>query len=96
MYKVTVKSTSSKTFKSIDWDYVFLDRATESEMGRREFTSDEEVSSGKSKELIVVLSKAPTQTVRLTSLNSNERAGMIERVSLVRVEYTDGTVWQSR
>jgi len=59
------------------------------------FTSDEEVSSGKSKELIVVLSKAPTQTVRLTTLNSNERAGMIERVSLVRVEYTDGTVWQS-
>ena len=94
MYKVTVKNSSSKTIKSIDWDYVFFDRATESELGRREFTSDEKVSPGKSKELTVVISKPPTQTISLTSLNSNERDGMLERVSLVRIEYTDGTVWQ--
>jgi hypothetical protein len=93
MYKVTVKNSSSKTIKSIDWDYVFLDRATESELGRREFTSDEKVSPGKSKELTVVNSKPPTQTISLTALNSNERDGMLERVSLVRIEYTDGTVW---
>jgi hypothetical protein len=94
MYKVTVKNSSSKTIKSIDWDYVFFDRATESELGRREFTSDEKVSPGKSKELTVVISKPPTQTISLTSLNSNERDRMLERVSLVRIEYTDGTVWQ--
>ncbi|HET6863415.1 MAG TPA: hypothetical protein VFH91_10210 [Pyrinomonadaceae bacterium] len=94
MYKLTVKNSSSKTIKSIDWDYVFLDRATGSELGRREFTSVEKVSPGKSKELTVVISKPPTQTVSLTALNSNERDAMLELVSLVRIEYTDGTAWQ--
>lgn len=94
MYKVTVKNSSSKTIKSIDWDYVFLDRASESELGRREFTSEEKVSPGKSKELIIVSLKPPTQTISLTALNSNERDAMIERISLVRIEYTDGTAWQ--
>ena len=92
--KVTVKNSSIKTVKSIDWDYVFLDRATETELGRREFTSDEKVSPGKSKELTVVISKPPTQTISLTALNSSEREAMIERVTVVRIEYTDGTAWQ--
>lgn len=92
--KVTVKNSSINTVKSIDWDYVFLDRATETELGRREFTSDEKVSPGKSKELTVVISKPPTQTISLTALNSSEREAMIERVTVVRIEYTDGTAWQ--
>ena len=94
MYKLTVKNSSTKTIKSIDWDYVFLDRATETEVGRREFTSEEKVFPGKSKELTVVISKPPTQTISLTALNSSERETMIERVNVVRIEYTDGTAWQ--
>jgi hypothetical protein len=94
IYKTTVKNLSDKPIKSIDWDYIFFDRATESEIGRREFTSEEKISPGKAKELIVTLSKPPTQTVSVTSLNTKERDALIERVVVVRIDYADGTFWQ--
>lgn len=94
VYKTTVKNLSDKPIKSIDWDYVFLDRTTESEIGRREFTSDEKISPGKSKELVVTISKPPTHTISLTALNNKERDALIERVIVVRINYADGTFWQ--
>jgi hypothetical protein len=94
VYKTTVKNLSDKPIKSIDWDYVFFDRATESEVGRREFTSEEKIFPGKSKELIVTITKPPTQTVSVTSLNTKERDALIERVMVVRIDYADGTFWQ--
>ena len=94
IYKTTIKNLSDKPIKSIDWDYVFLDRTTESEIGRREFTSEEKISPGKSKELTVTITKPPTQTVSVTSLNSKERDTLIERVIVVRIDYADGTSWQ--
>ena len=94
IYKTTVKNLSDKPIKSIDWDYVFLDRATQTEIGRREFTSEEKISPGKSKELTVTITKPPTQTISLTALNSGERNTLIEQVIVVRIDYADGTSWQ--
>lgn len=94
VYKTTVKNLSDKAIKSIDWDYVFFDRATESEIGRREFTSEEKISPGKSKELVVTITRPPTQTVSVTSLNTKERDALTERIVIVRVDYADGSVWQ--
>lgn len=94
VYKMTLKNLSDKPIKSIDWDYIFLDRATESEIGRREFTSEEKISPGKSKELVVTITRPPTQTVSVTSLNSKERDALLERVIVVRIDYADGTFWQ--
>ncbi|HZN08147.1 MAG TPA: hypothetical protein VFB65_15235 [Pyrinomonadaceae bacterium] len=94
VYKTTVKNLSDKPIKSIDWDYVFFDRETESEIGRREFTSEEKISPGKSKELTVTITRPPTQTVSVTALNTKERDSLIERVIVVRIDYADGTVWQ--
>ncbi|HKY27096.1 MAG TPA: hypothetical protein VJM12_04040 [Pyrinomonadaceae bacterium] len=94
VYKTTVKNLSDKPIKSIDWDYVFLDRSTETEIGRREFTSEEKISPGKSKELTVTITKPPTQTISLTALNSGERKSLMERVVVVRIDYADGTSWQ--
>lgn len=93
-YKTTVKNLSDKPIKSIDWDYVFYDRASESEIGRREFTSEEKIAPGKSKELTVTITRPPTQTVSVTSLNTKERDALIERVVVVRVDYADGSFWQ--
>lgn len=94
VYKTTVKNVSDKPIKSIDWDYVFLERGTETEIGRREFTSEEKISPGKSKELIVTITKPPTQTISVTALNSGERKTLMERVIVVRIDYADGTSWQ--
>ena len=94
VYKATVKNTSAKAIKSIDWDYVFLERGTENELGRQQFTSEEKVSAGKTKELIVTITKPPTKTISLTALNANERGTLDGRVILVRIDYADGTSWR--
>jgi hypothetical protein len=94
VYKTTLKNNTEKTVASIDWDYIFLDRGDQSELGRQQFTSDEKIGPGKSKELSVVISKPPTQTISVTSLNSKERDGLIGRVVVVRLQFTDGSVWQ--
>ena len=94
VYKATIKNTSTKAIKSIDWDYIFLERGTENELGRQQFTSEEKVSAGKTKELVVTITKPPTKTISLTSLNANERGTLDGRVVLVRIDYADGTSWQ--
>lgn len=94
IYKATVKNSSTKTIKSIDWDYIFLERGTETELGRQQFTSEEKIGPGKTKELIVTITKPPTKTISLTSLNNNERGTLDSRVIVVRIDYTDGTSWQ--
>ena len=94
VYKTTVKNLSSRTVKIIDWDYIFFDSSSEGEIGRQQFTSEEKIAPGKAKELRVVINKPPTQTVSITSLNTSERNTLKEKVVLVRIEFTDGTVWQ--
>ena len=94
VYKATVKNSSSKTIKSIDWDYIFLERGTENELGRQQFTSEEKIAPGKTKELSVTITKPPTKTISLTALNNNERGSLDSRVIIVRIDYTDGTSWQ--
>ncbi|HEY0765035.1 MAG TPA: hypothetical protein VGD61_21835 [Pyrinomonadaceae bacterium] len=94
VYKTTIKNGSPKSIKSIDWDYIFLERGTETEIGRQQFTSEEKIASGKTKELIVTITKPPTQTISLTALNKNERESLDGRVIVVRIDYADGTSWQ--
>jgi hypothetical protein len=94
IYKATIKNAGSKAIKSIDWDYVFLDRGTENEVGRQQFTSEEKISPGKTKELVVTITKPPTKTISLTALNENERGTLDGHVIVVRIDYADGTSWQ--
>ena len=94
IYKATIRNTSTKAIKSIDWDYIFLERGTENELGRQQFTSEEKIAPGKTKELVVTITKPPTKTISLTALNNNERGSLDGRVILVRIDYADGTSWQ--
>jgi hypothetical protein len=94
VYKATIKNLGNREIKSIDWDYIFFDRATETELGRQQFTSDEKIAPGKAKELVFTIRKPPTHTISLTALNNNERGSLDERVIVVRIDYTDGTSWQ--
>lgn len=94
LYKLSIRNTSDKTIKSIDWDYVFFSANTQSEAGRMEFTSEEKIGPGKNKELTVTARKPPARTISVYALDKNERQGLDGQIVIVRVEYTDGTVWQ--
>ena len=94
VYKATIKNLGDKAIKAVDWDYIFVDPASETEIGRQQFTSVEKILPGKAKELIVTTRKPPTQTISLTALNKNERGSLDGRVIVVRIDYADGTSWQ--
>jgi hypothetical protein len=95
IYKTKIKNTHTAAITQIDWDYVFFERDTENELGRQEFTSDEQIGPGKTKELVVTITSPPTRTISVTSLNLEERNRLSEKIILVRVKYADGHVWQA-
>jgi len=95
VYKTKVKNNATSAIVQIDWDYIFFERGTENEMGRQQFTSDEQIAPGKTKELTVTMISPPTKTVSVTSLNLEERDRFTEKIVLVSVKYADGRVWNA-
>jgi hypothetical protein len=94
VYKTSVQNKGPKEIRTIDWDYVFFDTQTQTELGRRQFSSDEPIAPGKSKELKFFISSPPVRTISVNSLNKNERNNLGEAVVIVRIEYADGSTWQ--
>lgn len=94
LYRASVRNTGEKTIKLIDWDYVFFNTVTQTESGRLEFTTEEKIGPGKNKELNAMSRKPPAPTVSVYALDKSERQGLDGQVVLVRIEYTDGTVWR--
>jgi hypothetical protein len=95
IYKSKFKNNRTSTITQIDWDHIFLERGTENELGRQEFTSDEQIAPGKTKELTITITSPPARTVSVTSLNLEERDRFTEKIVVMRVKYADGHVWQA-
>lgn len=95
IYKTKLKNNHTSAITQIDWDHVFYERGTENEVGRQQFTSDEQIGPGKTKELTVTITSPPTRTVSVTSLNLEERERFSERIVPVRIQYADGRTWQA-
>jgi uncharacterized protein affecting Mg2+/Co2+ transport len=94
LYKISIRNTGEKTFKEIDWDYVFSDAATGAEVSRREFTAVERLAPGKQKEFTFFSPTPPTRTVSADKLGKRERDTIREHVVVMRILYADGSVWQ--
>jgi hypothetical protein len=93
-YKVTIQNNGAKTIKSIDWDYIFFDPVTNGEVARHQFTSDEKIGPGKSKEFGVLYPNPPIRTISAAQLNNKKVLPFKEQVILMRITYSDGSVWQ--
>jgi hypothetical protein len=93
VYKLLLQNNDTRSIKAIDWDYIFFDVLNENELGRRQFTSEEKIAPGKTKELKFFISTPPTKTISVNSLNKREREGLSEAVVIVRIEYADGSSW---
>lgn len=94
-YKAKIKNNSTSAIVEIDWDHVFYERGTGNELGRQQFTSNEQIAPGKSRELVVRITSPPTHTVSVTSLQLEERDRLSEKIAIIRVKYADGRVWQA-
>lgn len=94
-YKVVLANTSLKTVSLVDWDYVFLDPNTQEVIARHQFTSEEKIKPGKSKEVSVLYLTPPVKTVSAEILTRKEPR-LIEHVVVMRIEYSDGSIWPHR
>lgn len=93
-YKVALRNDGQKTIKSIDWDYLFLDPVTQQEVARHQFTSDDTIKPGKSKEISVLYLNPPVKTVNAKLLGKKGEPAFKEQVLIARIQYSDGSVWQ--
>jgi hypothetical protein len=93
-YKVSVRNSGAKTIKAVDWDYIFFEPGTLTEIGRHQFTSEEKIRPGKNAELDMMILAPPTQTVSAEALSKGKGPHFDERVVLMRIEYSDGSAWQ--
>jgi hypothetical protein len=96
IYKTKIKNNHSSAITQIDWDHVFFERDSENEVGRQQFTSEEQIGPGKTKELTVTITAPPARTVSVSSLNLEERDRLSEKIVVVRVKYADGSVWETQ
>lgn len=94
-YKVTLRNDGTKNIKSIDWDYVFIDQAARALVARHQFTSDETIKPGKTKEIYVLYLTPPVRTVSAERLASKEPLPYTEHIVIARIVYSDGSIWQS-
>jgi len=93
-YKVTLRNDGQKVIKSIDWDYLFIDPLTRQEVAHHQFASDDTIKPGKSKQISVLYLVPPVKTISAAMLSKKEPTPFEEQVVLVRVLYSDGSVWQ--
>ena len=93
-YRVTLRNDTTKTVKSIDWDYVFIDQAAQQLVARHQFTSDETIKPGKTKEVYVLYLIPPVRSVSAERLASKDPLPYSEYVVIARVKFSDGSTWQ--
>ncbi len=93
-YKLTLKNAGAKTIKSIDWDYLFFDTPGGQVIGVHQFTSEEQIPPGKSKQLTVMTPQPPAPVVSVGKAADKELRSASGQVVIRRVEYDDGSTWQ--
>lgn len=95
VYEVKLRNSGSKEITSFVWDYVFFEPGTETELGRRRFTSKVKIKPGKTKDVTVRAATPPTGTIDAKRAGKKPQDQYAEQVVIQRVEYADGSVWQS-
>ncbi|HEY5883341.1 MAG TPA: hypothetical protein VIT88_01565 [Pyrinomonadaceae bacterium] len=93
-YKVKLQNDGSKTIQSIDWDYIFIDPTDQRELARHQFTSDDTIKPGKSKEISVLYLNPPVKTLSAPLLNEKSPIAIVERAEIIRLKFSDGSSWQ--
>lgn len=91
-YKVRIKNSSTKTIKSIDWDYVFVDPSNPKEISHHRFHTDKKIDPGKDEQITVSSTIPPIQVINVKAIDKPNKP--TEKIVVMKIEYTDGTTWE--
>lgn len=94
LYQVTVKNTSTKKIKALDWEYIFTDSLDRAVVGQHRFQSRVKISPDEKKQLRESTLAPPTRTINAKTAAQNPQQPFIEQVRITRIEYADGSVWE--
>ena len=94
VYRVRLRNEGQKTIRAVEWEYIFIDRATQREVARHHFQSEEKVRPGKRKTLVEYSTSPPTKIISVGMLSHPESDRFIEKVMIKGVRYEDGSVWE--
>lgn len=95
VYEVKLRNTGKKQIRELSWDYVFFEPGTETELGRRRFVSKVNISPGKIRNVVERAATPPTGTIDASRAGKKPQDQYSERIVIQKVEFTDGSVWQS-
>lgn len=97
IFEAEIKNTGAKRVRGVVWEYVFLDAAGVRELGYRPFASKVNVGPGGSARLIGRLTKIVGTAAELKEARKTAdraRGKFPELISICRIEYDDGSVWE--
>jgi len=94
VYKAKVANNDTKKIHAVEWDYVFSDPATQTEVGRVRHRSDIKIQPGKTAALTGWSQSLPTRVVSITKTDKKLKEQYKEHVVILRIEYADGSIWE--
>ena len=92
-YKVKVRNDGNTTIRSIDWDFLFIDPDTATEVMRHQFTSDETIKPGSTKELSVLYFVPPVKTTSVRMLSKKDSDAFAQQAVIMRIVFANGAIW---
>ncbi|MET0622171.1 MAG: hypothetical protein ABW250_04230 [Pyrinomonadaceae bacterium] len=94
LYEVKVVNKGTKKIRSLVWEYVLVDPATRSEVGRHAFETKAGIGVGKEQTLLGRSGQHPVGVVHVTKSDKEKSGQYAERVEILRVVYEGGDVWE--
>ena len=94
LYSLKVKNVGAKRIDGVAWTYSFLDRETNTELGRHEFLSYKRIGPGAVGVLENPLRSPPLRVVK-TSENSPSERPVSERATVQCILFADETTWRN-
>ena len=94
-FTVSMKNTGSKTIVSVKWAYVFDSKDGAQEGAAYLFMTKTSISPGKEKTLIDTINSKGGPVLPAKLAGKDNRVLFNERVAILRLDYADGTFWQS-
>ena len=94
-FTVSIRNTGSKTIVAVQWAYLFEPKDSAHEGLAYLFTTKTNIAPGKEKNLTESLSSAGSPKGPTKMPSKDSRAFFNERIAILRLDYADGSSWQS-
>jgi hypothetical protein len=94
VYEMKLRNNGTKGIRKLMWDYVFFEKGTETELGRRRFISKININPGATSNIVVRAAAAPAATIDARRAGRKPQDQYSEKIVIQRLEYDDGSVWR--